>query len=141
MAIIRFDPMGFPRFANRFPAFWEDEDMDMAMSQGMEVYETDEEVVVKAPVPGIPSEEVNVTFEDGVLRISAHHEETDEEKKKKKVVHRQQRLASYEYTTTLPRAVDGNGITAEVHDGVIVVKAPIAQEAKPKKITVKAKGK
>jgi HSP20 family protein len=119
----------------------EDEDTwpQTRITDGMDVYETDTDVVVKAAVPGIPADKVNVTFEDGVLRISAKVEETNEEKENKKVVYRQQKMNSFDYTTTLPRAVDGNSISAVVTDGVITVKAPIAQEAKPKKITVKTK--
>lgn len=142
MAIIRWDPFsGFPRFLTR-RGFWEDEDWpELTQSQGIDVYETDNEVIVKAAVPGIPADKVDVTFEDGVLRIKAHLEETDEEKKKKKVVYRQQRVASFDYTTTLPRAVEGSKISAEVEEGIVTVKAPIAATAKPKKISVKARSK
>lgn len=142
MAILRFDPIGaWSRFP-RVPAlFDEDEWPDAPVNQGLDVYETDNEVIVKAAVPGVPSDKVEVTFEDGVLRIKARVEETKEEKEKKKVVYRQQRVASFDYTTTLPRAVNGETITADVNDGVVTVKAPIAQEAKPRRITVKAKTK
>ncbi len=142
MAIIKFSPFS-PWFSDRFFAPFEDEDNwpQIRVTEGLDVYETDAEVVVKAPVPGIPADKVDVTFEDGVLRIKARSEETKEEKEKKKVVYRQQRVTYFDYTTTLPRAVDGNNISAEVADGVVTVKAPIAQEAKPKKIAVKAKGK
>jgi HSP20 family protein len=109
------------------------------VTDGLDVFETDTEIVVKAAVPGIPAEKVNVTFEDGVLRIKAEAEETEEEKKAKKVVYRQQKMSYFDYTTTLPRAVDGEKISAEVNDGVVVIKAPIAEAAKPKKIAVKAK--
>lgn len=141
MAIIRWSPFVFPRFFGRFPSLLEEEEEwpEITINEGLDVYETDNEVVVKAAVPGIPAEKVEVTFEDGVLRIKAHIEETQEEKKKKKVVYRQERVSSFDYTTTLPRAVDSEKITAEVKDGVVTVKAPIASAAKPKRITVKTK--
>ena len=142
MAILRWDPFSaFPGFITRMPGMDEDEWPQMAENQGIDVYETENEVVVKAAVPGIPSDKVEVTFEDGVLRIRGRVEETDEEKKKKKVVYRQQKVASFDYTTTLPRAVDGDKINAEVSDGIVTVKAPIAQAAKPKRISVKTKSK
>lgn len=142
MAIVRFNPFS-PWFSDRVLAPWDEEDNwpMVRMTEGLDVYETESEVVVKAPVPGIPADKVDVTFEDGVLRIKAHVEETKEEKEKKKVVYRQQKVSSFDYTTTLPRAVDGNRISAEVNDGIVTVKAPIAQEAKPKKIAVQAKGR
>lgn len=142
MAIVRFNPFS-PWFSDRFFSVFEDEDNwpEVRVTEGLDIYETDSDVVVKAAVPGIPADKVEVTFEDGVLRIKAKTEETKEEKEKKKVVYRQQRMSSFDYTTTLPRAVDANKISAEVCDGVVTVKAPIAPQAKPKKISVKTKAK
>ena len=118
--------------------FWEDEDFFPAnASSGLDVYETDSDVVVKAAVPGIRPEEVDITFEDGVLRIQAEHKEHEEEKKK--VVYQADRASHFSYTTTLPRAIDAGNIKAEVEDGVVVVTAPLAPEAKPRKITVATK--
>lgn len=142
MAIVKINPFS-PWLSDRFfPTFEEDESWPMVkVTDGLDVYETDTDVVVKAAVPGIPADKVDVTFEDGVLRIKASVEETEEEKKKKKVVYRQQKMSYFDYTTTLPRAVDGTKISAEVNDGVVIIKAPIAEAAKPKKIAVKAKQK
>jgi len=140
MAIIRWEPT-FPRWFWRWPNLWEEEEEwpELTVTEGLDVYETENEVVVKAAVPGVPADKVEVTFEDGVLRIRGKVEETEEEKKRKKVVYRAQRMAAFDYTTTLPRAVDAEKIQAEVKEGVVTVKAPIAAQAKPKKITVKAK--
>ena len=139
MAIMRMDPFSlFPRHF-RFPAVFDsDEWPEVTMNEGLDVYETDNDVVVKAAVPGVPADKVDITFEDGVLRIKAAVEETDEEKKGKKVVYRQQKVSSFDYTTTLPRAVDPEKISADVSDGVVTVKAPIASAAKPKRISVKS---
>lgn len=120
--------------------FWDEDDApSLRTSSGLDVYETDSDVVVKAAVPGIKAEDVDITFEDGVLRISATHEEHEEEKKKKKVVYQADRTSSFSYTTTLPRAIDSEKIQAEVEDGIVVVTAPLAAEAKPRKITVSKK--
>ncbi len=141
MAIVKLNPFS-PWLSDRFfPNFEDDDSWPMVkVTDGLDVYETDKDVVVKAAVPGIPAEKVDVTFEDGVLRIKAEAHDTEEEKKAKKVVYRQQKMSYFDYTTTLPRAVDGNKIVAEVNDGVVTIKAPIAEAAKPKKIAVKAKG-
>ncbi len=139
MAIVKINPFS-PWLSDRFfSGFDEDDNWPIVkVTDGLDVYETDKEVIVKAAVPGIPGEKVDVTFEDGVLRIKAEVEEKEEEKKAKKVVYRQQKMNSFDYTTTLPRAVDGERISAEVNDGVVVIKAPITEAAKPKKITVKS---
>lgn len=140
MAIVKLNPFS-PWFNDRFfSVFDEGENWPVVkVTEGLDVYETGNEVVIKAAVPGIPADKVDVTFEDGVLRIRAEVEETEEERKKKKVVYRQQKMSYFDYTTTLPRAVDGEKISAEVADGVVTVKAPVAETAKPKKIAVKAK--
>lgn len=142
MAIVRLDPFRFPKVFTRWPSFFDEEDWPEAtMTEGFDVYEEGDNVIVKAAVPGVPAEKVEVTFEDGVLRVKAHTKETKEEKDKKKVVYRQDRVASFDYTTTLPRAVDADKISAEVDNGVVSVKAPIAPEARPKQISVKTKKK
>lgn len=140
MAIVKLNPFS-PWFNDRFFSVFDEEENwpVVKVTEGLDVYETGNEVVIKAAVPGIPADKVDVTFEDGVLRIRAEVEETEEEKKKKKVVYRQQKMSYFDYTTTLPRAVDGEKISAEVADGVVTIKAPIAETAKPKKIAVKTK--
>ncbi len=111
----------------------------MTMTEGIDVYEEDDKVVVKAAVPGVSPDKVDVTFEDGVLRIRAKVEETQEEKDKKRVTYRMDRVASFDYTTTLPRPVDSQSIQAVVEDGVVVISAKIAETAKPRRIEVSKK--
>jgi len=142
MAIIRFDPFLSKRFINPFLSAWDEEEWpQIKMTDGLDVYEENDKVVVKAAVPGVSSDKVEVTFEDGVLRITAKVEETEEQKKKKKVIYRMDRVASFDYTATLPRAIDAKSLEAKVEDGVVIITGKIAEEAKPKKIAVRASGK
>lgn len=141
MPIVRFNPF-FPRSWIR--TLWpedEDEWPELTLTEGLDVYEEDDKVIVKAAVPGVPSNKVDITYEDGVLRIKAKVEESEEEKKKRKVVYRMERVASFDYTTTIPRPIDEKTIEAQVEDGVVTVTAKIAEAAKPKKIPVKTKSK
>lgn len=124
------------------PVMWDDDEQEwpqMTMTEGIDVYEEDDKVVVKAAVPGVSPDKVDVTFEDGVLRIRAKLEETQEEKDKKRVTYRMDRVASFDYTTTLPRPVDSQSISAVVEDGVVVISAKIAETAKPRRIEVSKK--
>lgn len=127
------------------PVMWDDEEENewpqITLTEGLDVYEDGDTVIVKAAVPGVSEDKVEVTFENGVLSIRARSEETEEEKQKKKVVYRMDRVASFNYTTTLPRPVDEKSIEAVVENGVVVVKAKIAEAAKPKRIAVKKSGK
>lgn len=143
MAIIKWrDPFSiFPRWAWRWPALWEEEEWWPEEKEGLTVYETDDDVVIKANVAGVPAEKVDVSIEGGVVTIKAEYEETEEEKKKKKVVYRQARKARYLYTATIPCLVKAGKAKAEVKDGVLTVTIPKEEVAKPKKVKVEAKAK
>lgn len=142
MAIIRFDPFRNDFFSlqkHLASPFFEDMDdwPELTLTQGLNVYEEEDKVVVKAATPGIPEDKLEITYEDGVLHIRGSVEESEEEKRKQKVVYRKQMVSSVDYTTYLPRAIDVENIEAEVEDGIVTVKAPIAEAAKAKKISVK----
>lgn len=120
------------------PFLWdEDEWPEMKMNSGLNVYEEGDKVIVEAAVPGIPSDKIKVTYEDGVLRVSARSEEKDVEKKGKRIVHQWNKVASFEYTTYLPRPIDTKSIDAKVKDGVITITSKVAETAKSKEIQVK----
>jgi HSP20 family protein len=131
MAIVKWQPM--------WPSFWDDSDWPNWGNNDLEVYETEDDVVVKAPVPGLKEDEIKVTFEDGVLRIRGQHEQTEEEKKGKKVIHQEWESMAYNFVTTLPRPVKAGDIKAELKDGILTITAPIAPESKPKLISVSVK--
>ena len=140
MAIIKWkDP-----FQQIFPTYFLEEDWpsrltDLSSATGLNIYETDDSVVVEASVPGVLEDMVEVTVEGNVLNISATCEETQEEKLKKKVVYRSNRQSSFSYTTSLPRMVDSARAEAVVENGVVKVTIPKLEEERPKKITVKKK--
>lgn len=138
MAITRWDPFSMTRSLWRMPTLLDEDDWYDFSDQGMTVYETDDDVVVEAHIPGVPENKVDVSVEGGVVTIKAEHEESEEEKKKKKVVYRQSRQSKYLYTTSLPCPVKADKAEAEVVNGVLKLTLPKAEEVKPKKITVKA---
>ena len=138
MAIVKWNKWG-----PLYPSLFNDEDFwssnILEKDTGIDIYETDNAVVVEAQVPGIKEEDVNVTVEDNILTISAEHTEEEEEKDKKKVVYKSTRQTSFHYSTTLPRKVNASKAEAEVDKGVIKITIPKIEEEKPKKISVKKK--
>lgn len=132
MTIIRWDPT---RALLRWPSIWDDEDFVPSVSDNLDVYETKDEVVVKAAVAGVDPEKVEVTFEKGILTIAGAEE--SEEKEDKKYYRKSSR--SYSYRVGVPGNIDLSAEPeAKVVNGVITVSFKKAEEAKPKKISVKA---
>src|SRR5690606_8101655 len=106
-------------------------------SNNLDVYETDDEVVVKANVAGVPADKIDVTFEKGVLTINAQIEETQEDKGKK---HYSKSSWNYSYRVAVPGMLDYTAEpNAEVNDGVITLTFKKAEQSKPKKLQVKAR--
>jgi HSP20 family molecular chaperone IbpA len=108
-------------------------------STGIDIYETDDSVVVEAQIPGIKEENVEVTVEGNVLTITAHQEENEEQKKAKKTVFKASRQTSFSYTTNLPRMVDSEKADAVVENGVVKVTVPKSANDKPRRISVTKK--
>lgn len=130
MAIIRWDPMSSML---RWPNIWDEEDWGTSPSENLDVYETEDEVVVKASVAGVDPEKVDITFEKGVLTLAAREEE--EEKEGKKYYRKSSR--SYSYRVAVPGNIDlSQEPEAKVKHGVVTVTFKKAEEAKPKKISV-----
>lgn len=123
---------------NRWPSIWDDEDLNTFMSSAsnnLDVYETDNEVVVKANVAGVPADKIDVMFEKGVLTITANAAEENSDEKKK---HYSKSSWQYSYRVAVPGMLDHTAEpAAEVKDGVITLTFKKAEASKPKKLTVK----
>jgi len=132
MAIIRWDPMSS---LLRWPNVWEDDDYGLAnTSENLDVYETKDEVVIKANVAGIDPEKVEITFEKGVLTLSGQ-EETEEKEGKK---YYKKATRSYSYRIAVPGHIDLSvEPEAKVTHGIVSVTFKKAEEEKPKKIAIK----
>ncbi len=104
----------------------------------LDMYQTDNDVVVKAVVPGMKPEDVQISVTGDLLTIKGEmKEETDN---KEKAYHiREQRWGSFERSVTLPTAVKSDKAQAEFENGVLTITLPKAEDVKPKTITVKAK--
>jgi len=79
MAIVRWEPF---RSIWRWPSVWDENGWGLTTSENLDVYETENSVVVKAGVAGVDPKKIDITFEKGVLTIQATEEE--EEKKGRK---------------------------------------------------------
>ncbi len=103
----------------------------------VDVYQTADEVHVKAAMPGVKAEDVDIQVNGDMLTIRAEMKHEEEHKDASYMV-RERRYHSYARSLSLPVPVKADKAEAEVKDGILHVTLPKAEEAKPKVITVKA---
>ena len=106
----------------------------------MDVKETDKEVIAEVEIPGFDPEKIEVSVEDGILRVKGSMDEKKEEKEKG-YWRKEIRRGSFERMVKLPSAVKENAIDATYEKGVLKIVMPKA-EAKPgSKVKIKVKSK
>lgn len=104
----------------------------------VDMYQTDEEVVIRAALPGIKAGDVQISVTGDVVTIKGVIKEKTNSKEKSYHI-REQRYGSFERILSLPTAVVSDKAKAEFEDGVLIISLPKAEDVKPKTITVKAK--
>jgi HSP20 family protein len=103
----------------------------------VDLYEDKDNVIVKAELPGLKREDIEVSLHDGALSVSG--ERKTEEKVENAEVRRTERfVARFQRTITLPSAVKADKVNAQYKDGVLTVTLPKAEEAKPRQIQISA---
>ena len=109
----------------------------LAWGLPLDVVETDEAFVVKASIPGINPDQVEVTFTDNVLTLKGEVQ-ADEEMKEARYHLRERRFGSFARSISLGARIDGDKIQADYDHGVLTLTLPKAEELKPRRIAVKA---
>lgn len=94
-----------------------------------------QELVIKAEMPGLNREDIDLTVENDTLTIRG--EKKLEKDIKEERFHRVERsYGSFSRTFSLPKTVDGTKVSAEYKNGVLVVRLPLREESKPRQIKV-----
>ena len=104
----------------------------------VDMYETDESVVVKTAIPGMNADEIEVSVTGDTLTIRAETKE-EEEVKRENYLRRERRFGSCCRTVTLPGGLEAEKAEADYTDGVLTLTFPKAEEVKPKSIKVTTK--
>lgn len=141
MTLVRWDPvrelasMEVDRL-NRMFADLYNQPLGRGWVPAVDVFESDNhEFVVKAELPDVKREDINVTFENGTLTLQGERRaEHDTSKDRFHRIERQ--YGSFSRSFTLPATVDASRIAASYKDGVLTVRLPQREEAKPKQIEV-----
>ena len=148
MALVRRRPLGdLITMRDMFDRFFDDSftspglfESNMYGIQDMpvDIIEEENNIIVKASVPGVKPEELHVEVEDTTLRIWGESKEEKERNEENYFV-RERRFGKVERYVTLPYAVNSDKAKAEFENGVLNLTFPKVAEAKRKEIKVKAK--
>lgn len=153
MSLIRWNPtrelsawpsemLSIQREMNRlFDSFFRNDDVAAGpslWSPAVDVIERNDEYEVRMELPGVRKDAVKITIENNVLTIRGEkQQESNEEEKGYRRVERS--YGAFQRSFTLPMTVRPEKIDATVADGVLTVRLPKAEEARPKEIEVKVK--
>jgi HSP20 family protein len=125
MTIVRWDP--FRDFGFTTGATW---------VPPVDVFQTgDHELVLKAELPEMTREDIDVTVENFVLTIKGEKKLTTDVKEEH-FHHIERRYGAFSRSFSLPRTVDAGKVAADYKNGVLTVRLPLREEAKPRQIKV-----
>jgi HSP20 family protein len=143
MAITRYNPFGteFEEFPAGLRVFQDSlsrlfsEPASRPWSPAVDIYETENELVLKADLPDVDPKNVGIQLENGTLTLKG--ERKFEEQKNGKGFHRIERsYGSFVRAFSLPDTVDAEHVKADYKNGVLTVTLPKKEVAKPKTINV-----
>ena len=107
----------------------------------LDVYQTEDEFVIKASIPGMKPDDIDISVRGDSLTIQGESKSEVEREGKEDIKYllRERRYSSFSRSVTLPSSVDSSKANAEFESGILTLTLPKIEEEKPKRITVKAK--
>ena len=142
MSLIKWDPFREfnplnARVGNFLFRNWEGPMSTTTWNPSVDIFENDNEVVIKAELPGMDAKDIEVKLENNVLTLKG--ERHFEKEAKEENYHRVEReYGTFSRAFSLPVAVNGDKVTAEYKDGVLRIVLPKKEEIKPKPIKIAA---
>jgi HSP20 family protein len=119
--------------------YW-DWDTDLVSGQGdvqMDIYEKEDDVVVKLQAPGFTKDDLKIQIESNMITISGSvSAEKENEEDDKKYYRKEIKKMSFSRTSDLPVAVNADKASAKFKDGILMITLPKREEVKPKTIDV-----
>jgi HSP20 family protein len=143
MSIIKYNPftdvedfpVGLRVFQDTMNRLFSDDGTARPWSPAVDILETENELVLKADIPGVEMKDVDIQLENGTLKLKG--ERKFEKDEKNKGFHRMERVyGSFVRYFTVPETVDSEHVRADYHNGVLTVTLPKKEIAKPKAIKV-----
>jgi HSP20 family protein len=135
MSLIRWDPL---RELNKMMgARWDLPSSTTGWNPAVDIFETENEVVIKAELPGMEAKDIDIRLENNVLTLKGERHFSAETKEEN--YHRVEReYGTFSRSFSLPSAVKEDKIKADYKDGMLKVTLPKKEEVKPKAIKIEA---
>jgi HSP20 family protein len=147
MALVRWEPfrelaalqneMG--RWMGQFTGVGPGNGQSSTWMPPVDVWETEDQLVLSFDLPGIPEDKIAVELEDNVLTVSGERERTTE-RSSERFYRFERRYGTFSRSVTLPQGVREDAIEAAYTDGVLEIRVPKPEEQKPKRIEIGSKG-
>jgi HSP20 family protein len=144
MSLIRWEPFTamddmfnrFPSLLGRWPRYTGNGETNLEWSPAVDISETGQEYLIRATLPAVKKEDVEVTVEDGMLTLSGERRQKEEEKDEN--FHKVETFyGSFSRSFALPDAIDAAAIKAESKDGVLTIHVPKTKAEAKKPTTIK----
>jgi HSP20 family protein len=113
-------------------------DNELALSNwrpAVDIFDREDRVVIKAELPGVEKEDINVDLKDRVLTLKGQRS-FENEVKEENVYRRERAHGSFQRAFTLPADLKAAMINADYKDGVLTIEIPKPEKAQPKQITI-----
>lgn len=148
MSLIRWDPFDdlaslresmdklFEEFFTRRP---DRSRAPVVWQPAIEAYETDGDVVVRAELPGIDPKQVEISVTEDTLTLKGEAK-SEQEEKKRNYYRRELRYGSFVRSIALPSGVQGDKASASYKNGILEIRVPKSERAKPKTVKVEVAG-
>ena len=139
MSLTHYDPLANLRvFEDAFTRFLSEPTTNRPWSPAVDIYETENELVLKADIPEVSLKDIDVRVENQTLTIAGERKFEHEESKKG--FHRIERsYGNFVRSFAVPNMFDTDKISAEFHNGVLTVTLPKKEAAKPRQVKVEVK--
>jgi HSP20 family protein len=116
-------------------AFGDHEPTSRSWVPAVDIYETDQNLVMKAELPGINPDDVEIRVEDNTLYLKGERKLENEVKEEN--LHRVERsYGTFTRSFALPSSIDSDKVTAEYKDGILTLTMPKREEAKPRTVKI-----
>jgi HSP20 family protein len=125
-------PLGFEGFPGSLKG---EEPNGRTWAPAVDIFETDQNMVLKVELAGVDPKDVEVRVENNTLYLKGQRK-TEKEVEEGKYHHTERFFGSFARSFALPSSIDGEKVTAEYRDGILTLTLPKKEEAKPKAIKI-----